>query len=110
MPWKSEKIKLPEEYDRRCKLTQDKRDKIKELYATGMYSMRQLAKEYGVDKSYISLLVNPDRAAKVKANRKANAERYKVDKEERNRIMREYRQRKQRLYLEGKIGNETDKQ
>ena len=110
MPWKSEKIKLPEEYDRRCKLTADQREKIKKLYATGLYSSRQLGKEFGVSKSHILLIVNPDRAAKVKANRKANAERYKVDKEERNRIMREYRQRKQQLYLEGKIGNETDKQ
>lgn len=108
MPWKSEKIKLPEEYDRRCKLTADQREQIKKLYANGLYSLRQLGMEFGVSKSHISLLVNPDRAAKVKANRKANAERYKVSREEQNRIMREYRQRKQRLYLEGKIGMENE--
>ncbi len=108
MPWISEKIKLPEEYDRRCKLTAEQREQIKELYATGLYSLRQLGREYGVDKSYISLLVNPDRAAKVKAIRKANAERYKVSREERNRIAREYRRRKQQLYLEGKIGKENE--
>lgn len=108
MPWKSEKIKLPEEYDRRCKLTADQREQIKELYATGLYSLRQLGTEFGVSKSHVSLLVNPDRAAKVKANRKANAERYKVSKEEHNRIMWEYRKRKQRLYLEGKIGTENE--
>ena len=108
MPYTSEKIKLPEEYDRRCKLTAEQREQIKELYATGLYSMRQLGREYGVDKSYISLLVNPDRAAKVKAARKANAERYKASREERNRIAREYRRRKQQLYLEGKIGKENE--
>lgn len=46
MPYKSEKIKLPKEYDRRIKLTDEQREEIKEKYATGLYSQRALAREY----------------------------------------------------------------
>ena len=35
MPYKSEKIKLPKELDRRVKLTDEQREEIKDLYGTG---------------------------------------------------------------------------
>ena len=43
-----DKIKLPEEYDRRRKLTKEEHQKIKELYKTGNYSRYDLASIYGV--------------------------------------------------------------
>lgn len=44
MPYKSEKIKLPQEYDRRRKLTDEQKDEIKHKYDTGFYSLNSLAK------------------------------------------------------------------
>ena len=46
MPFKSEKIKLPQEYDRRRKLTDDQKDEIRHKHSTGFYSLNNLAKEY----------------------------------------------------------------
>ena len=46
MPYKSEKIKLPKEHDRRIKLTDEQREEIREKYSTGLYSQRALAREY----------------------------------------------------------------
>ena len=43
MPFKSEKIKLPQEYDRRRKLTDEQKDEIKHKYSTGLYSLNNLA-------------------------------------------------------------------
>lgn len=55
MPYKSEKIKLPKELDRRVKLTDQQREEIKELYGTGCYSLNGLAKQYGVSKKTVLL-------------------------------------------------------
>ena len=48
MPYKSEKIKLSKEQDRRIKLTDEQRQEIRDKYATGLYSQRNLASEYNV--------------------------------------------------------------
>ena len=60
MPYKSEKIKLKGLQDRRKKLTDEQREEIKKLYGTGCYSLNGLAKEYGVSKKTILLIVNPE--------------------------------------------------
>ena len=60
MPFKSEKIKLPQEYDRRRKLTDEQKDEIKHKYSTGLYSLNNLATEYKVSKKTILLIVNPE--------------------------------------------------
>lgn len=54
MPYKSEKIKLPKQYDRRIKLTNQQRDEIKEKYVSGIQSQRALAQEY---KNLIFLMI-----------------------------------------------------
>ena len=46
MPYKSGKIKLSREQDRRIKLSPTQREEIREKYATGLYSQRALAREY----------------------------------------------------------------
>ncbi len=60
MPYKSEKIKLPESLDRRRKLSNEQKEKIKHKYATGSYSLQKLANEYMVSKKTILLIVNPE--------------------------------------------------
>ena len=60
MPFKSEKIKLPQEYDRRRKLTDEQKDEIKHKYSTGFYSLNNLTIEYKVSKKTILLIVNPE--------------------------------------------------
>lgn len=103
MPYKSEKIKLSEEYDRRIKLTSAQKKEIKERYETENTSQRKLAKEYNVSKSLIGIIVNPERAAKLKQRSKDHWMDYKYTKEEWREIQKEHRHYKQKLYKEGKI-------
>ena len=60
MPYKSEKIKLPPEKDRRRKLTDDQKEQIKSIYAEGGVGTRLLAKQFGVSRKTIQLIVNPE--------------------------------------------------
>lgn len=98
MPYKSEKIKLGDKYDRRIKLNDEQRSEIIEL-------RNKLAKQFNVSKSLIINICNPDIAEKkrlafIKRQREG---RYKPTKEEWNETMREHRKYKQKLYKEGKI-------
>ena len=107
MPYKSEKIKIANtEYDRRIKLTEEQRKEIREKYATGTVGHRPLAKEYGVSRSLIRLVVDEERYEKSKADFRERRKdgRYNKSKEELNQLAREKRRYKQKLYLEGKIG------
>ena len=73
MPYKSEKIKIANtQYDRRIKLTDEQRKEIREKYATGTVGHRPLAKEYGVSRSLIRLVVDEE---KVRAQMKENAKK-----------------------------------
>ena len=105
MPYKSEKIKLPKEYDRRIKLTDEQREEIRMKYATGLYSQRALAREYGVSRRLISFVLDDAKYQKCKEQfkeRKADG-RYKLDKEAWAKTMKEHRQYKQKLYLDGEL-------
>lgn len=103
MPRKSEKIPLGQ-YDRRVKLNDVQREEIKELRKLGL-SYRVIGDRYGVSKSLIILICNPEiaerkRLAFIERSREG---RYKPDKEDWNATMREHRAYKQKLYKEGKI-------
>lgn len=104
MPYKVEtdKIKLGI-YDRRRKLTEDQKEKIKVLYERGLGSHRSLARQFGVSKSCIAILVNPERAEKVKQRIKDHWQDYRQTKEEHAASMRKNRQYKHQLYKEGKL-------
>lgn len=111
MPYKSEKIKLSKEQDRRIKLTDKQRIEIKEKYATGFYSQRKLAAEYHVSRRLITFVLDEEKAKKAAEQlkeRRADG-RYKPDKEAWAATIREHRQYKQRLYVEGKLKNNVDK-
>lgn len=103
MPFKSEKIRLPEEYDRRVKITSEQRKEIYDLYQTGLYSWRELARKYGVSKSRIGQIVNPKIGERVAQRRRDYKERYQGYSEKNREDTKEHRRYKQRLFIEGKI-------
>lgn len=66
MPYKSEKIKLGDKYDRRIKLNDEQRSEILELRNKLGISYNKLAKQFNVSKSLIINICNPDIAEKEK--------------------------------------------
>lgn len=60
MLYKSEKLKLPPNKDRRRKLTDEQKEEIKRIYAEGKRGTRPLAKQFGVSRSTIQVVVNPE--------------------------------------------------
>ena len=103
MPRKSEKAKVVgTQYDLRIKLTNEDKDHIRDIYSRGLYSQRELAIMYKVSKSLISSVVNPERAANIKAYQKANRHKY-YNRKKHTEYVKEYRRRKEKLYKEGKI-------
>lgn len=105
MPYKSEKIKLPKELDRRVKLTDEQRKEIRDKYLTGTYSQRTLAKEYNVSRRLITFILDEEkrkRNADLFKERRADG-RYKPTKEDWANTVKEHRRYKQELYLEGKL-------
>lgn len=103
MPYNSEKIKLSETQDRRRKLTKEQKEEIKAIYATGVCGTRPLAKQFGVSRSLIQIIVNPSIAQKRKEYTKNNWAKYRTTKEERAEIQREHRRYKQELYVKGEL-------
>lgn len=108
MPYKSEKIKLPREYDRRVKLTEEQKDEIRHKYETGLYSQRKLATEYNVSRRLITFVLDDNkrqRCAELFKERRKDG-RYTPNKQERNEISREHRKYKAELYKQGKLKGE----
>lgn len=99
----TEKIKLPKEFDRRIKLSDEQRAEIREKYKTGFYSQRQLAKEYNVSRRLITFILDDEKKAKCAEQFKERRKdgRYKPTKEERAAIQREHRRYKYSLYKKG---------
>lgn len=106
MPYKSEKIKLSGMQDRRKRLTDEQRKEIDILYGTGVYSLNDLAKKFGVSKKTILLIVNKDSAEKAKQYRKDHWRDWQRTGEEWNETVRNYRKYKQELYKDGKLKEE----
>lgn len=106
MPYKSEKIKLKGLQDRRKRLTDKQREEIEELYATGFYSLNDLAKQFNVSKKTILLIVNQDSAEKAKQYRKEHWKDWQRKGEEHNKAINDTRKYKHNLYKEGKLKEE----
>lgn len=106
MPYKSEKLKLPPEKDRRRKLTDDQKEQIRKIYETGVCGTRPLAKQFGVSRSLIQVIVNPDIAEKKKQRIKEHWRDYRPSKEEWAKTIKEHRHYKQELYLKGELKND----
>ena len=103
MPYKSERIKLSETQDRRRKLTDEQREAIKRIYAEGKCGTRPLAKQFGVSRSTIQTIVNPEIANRRKQYTKQHWRDYRPSKEEWAETIREHRRYKQELYLKGEL-------
>lgn len=106
MPYKSEKIKLDQSQDRRRKLTDEQKREIKQIYESGVCGTRPLAKQFGVSRSLIQVIVNPNIAEAKKKRIKEHWKDYRPTKEEWAATMREHRQYKQNLYLKGELKEE----
>lgn len=107
MPYKSEKLKLPPEKDRRRKLTDDQKEEIRRIYATGVCGMRPLAKQFGVSRSTIQFIVNPERAEAVKQRAKKHWRDYRPSKEEWAKTVKEHRHYKHELYVKGELKDDS---
>jgi DNA invertase Pin-like site-specific DNA recombinase len=103
MPYKSEKIKLKGMQDRRKKLTDEQREEIKKLYETGLHSLNALAKQFGVSKKTVLLIVNKDSAEKAKRYRKEHWKEWQRTGKEWNEVVKEHRKYKHELYKNGKL-------
>ena len=106
MPYKIEKIKLKELQDRRRRLTDKQREEIKELYASGLYSLNDLAKKFNVSKKTILLIVNKDSAEKAKQYRKEHWKEWHRTGKEHSEAIKKTRRYKHKLYTEGKLKEE----
>lgn len=107
MPYKSEKLKLPPEKDRRRKLTEDQKEQIRGIYATGVCGMRPLAKQFGVSRATIQIIVNPNIAERKKQYIKDHWRDYRQSKEKWAETMKEHRHYKQELYVKGELKDEV---
>lgn len=98
------KLKIPKSKDGRRKLTDEERERIKELY--GLISQRKLARMFGVSRRLVIFIGDPD---KHKANLESRAERggstAYYTKEKNREYMKRYRRKKHKLF----IGNELEK-
>lgn len=103
MPRKSDKIKLSPEQDRRRKLTDEQKEEILHRYKIGDGSQRSLAREYGVSRALIQIIVNPNIREAKRQRIKEHWRDYRPCKEEWAKIMKEHRQYKHNLYKEGKL-------
>ena len=103
MPYKSEKLKLNENQDRRRKLTDEQREEIKRIYAEGKCGTRPLAKQFGVSRGTIQVIVNPAIKQRHHDYASKHWRDYRPTKEEWAEIIREHRHYKQKLYLKGEL-------
>jgi predicted DNA-binding protein YlxM (UPF0122 family) len=108
MPYKSEKIPLKGLQDRRKRLTEEQREKIKELYGTGLYSLNGLAKEFNVSKKTVLLIVNEESAKKAKQYRKEHWKEWQRHGEEHNKAIANTRRYKHSLMLKGELKEENE--
>ena len=103
MPYKSSNIKLDPSQDRRRKLTEEQKEEIRRIYKSGVCGTRPLAKQFGVNRSLIQIIVNPEIAEAKKQRIKEHWRDYRPSKEEWAATIREHRHYKQKLYVKGEL-------
>ena len=103
MPYKSEKIRLPKEYDRRVKLSDEQKKEIREEYSLGKTSHNKLALKYKVSKSLIGVIVNEKRMENMKNYIKIHWKEHQQKGEEHNEAIKRTRRYKHELYKKGLI-------
>lgn len=103
MPGKYQTIKLNENQDRRRKLTTEQYSEINYKYHMEHRSSRSLAKEYGVDKSTILMIVNPKIKARVRQRTKEHWRDYQKHGEDWAKVVKDHRHYKRDLYYAGEL-------
>lgn len=109
MPFKSEKIIIDHtENDKRIKLTDEQREKIREEYSTGLISHRNLAKKYNVNRKTIYNILHPNKyQEQLEKNKEEKHSQKYYDKEKHKEYIKEHRRYKQALYVNGIISEEN---
>lgn len=106
MPYKFETnhFRKQKEDDNRIKLTDEDKEEIKRLYATGNYSQSELGRMFNVHRRTIDFIIDPEKMIENNNKRKERGKdgRY-YDKEKHREYMREYRRRKKALYEQGRL-------
>lgn len=99
---KAQTVRLEGMEDRRRRLTEAQKDDIRERYAQGDIGTRPLARMYGVSRSLVQLIINPERAARNSERIKAHWRDYsrKYGKAAHAAAVRKTRNYKYGLYLE----------
>jgi DNA-binding transcriptional regulator LsrR (DeoR family) len=105
VPYLSEKIKIEKtQYDKRVKLTDNDKDLIRTLYATGDHSQRSLAAQFSVSRRTITFAIDPaKREANYQVRVARGGSRQYYDKEKHTDAIRVHRRYKQQLVLDGKV-------
>lgn len=103
MTYVGDNIRLTEKQDRRVKLLSEDKEEIRRLYATGEYSLNQLAKQYNVSKKTILLTVNPESKKKNDDYVKENWKRFKSSKEKHAESRKNTGRYKSELYKTGQL-------
>jgi len=103
MPYKFEKTPINnQKYDKRVKLTDEQREKIRNDYDTGEISIRGLERKYGVSRRLIQFILFPERLEKAKrdfAQRQREGRYY--DKDKHKEYMKKHREHKKDLVKKG---------
>lgn len=105
MPYKFDNLPINDpKHDKRVKLTEDDKEKIRQEYATGLISQRGLARKYKVSKRTIQFVLDPEKLERVKEQFKERRKdgRY-YSKEKQREYMKKHRDHKKELWAEGKI-------
>ena len=106
MPYKfeHEHLKIKDKDDRRIKLFDEDREEIRKLYATGLFSQRDLANRYNVSRRTITFVLDPtkrERANELLKQRKQDGRYY--SKEKQREYVKKYREYKYDLYKQKKL-------
>ena len=107
MPYthETEHIRPSPQQDRRIKPAEEQKEELRQPYADGKGSFQALADRYHVSRSLVGIIVNPDRADKVRSRGKEHWRDY-YDREKLTAAVRATRRYKQELYLKGELTQE----
>lgn len=101
MPAIVDRYAVGQSHDKRCKLTEKDKEEIRELYKKGGWSHKTLSERYKVSKSLITIVLNPNRAEKVKNRVKEHWRDYQQHGKEWAETMQKHRRHKKELLEAG---------
>lgn len=92
--------------DKRCKLSSEQKKEIVELYLTGEFSQRDLAKRYSVSRRTIQFTLDPNKRESNYQRRVENGgSKQYYNKDEHTKAMQKHREHKRELLKEDKLIN-----